>query len=457
MEAKSVRKTNKHADLLNGSLSANIFLFAIPVMLSGILQLLFNAADIIVVGRYAGSNALAAVGSNGALINLIVNLLIGLSVGSAVTVGFYYGAAELDQVRETIHTSVAISIIGGLICAVVGYVISPYLLELMGTPENILDQAALYLKIYFVGVPAMSIYNFGSAMLRSLGDTKRPLYYLIAGGIANVMLNLVLVAGFHLDVEGVAIATVVSQVISAVLTLRCMMRMDEEIRLRWKEVRVSKTKLIRIVRIGVPAGIQSTVFSISNVLVQSSVNSFGEIVVAGNSAASNIEGFIYTAMNAFYHAAQTFMSQSLGARRYDLINKVLFRCQAMVAVIGFVAGQVVYVFAHQLLSIYLPGNEEAISVGIIRLTYILLPYFLCGMMDVMSGALRGMGESFLPMVVSLVGSCLLRVIWIYTVFAACHELPVLYLSYPISWTLTGIVHFICFLKVKKHVIRKYAG
>lgn len=456
MGEKDTEKSGKNAELLNGPLTAKLFLFAVPVMLSGILQLLFNAADIIVVGRFAGSDALAAVGSNGALINLIVNLLIGLSVGSAVTVGFYYGASEMKQVKDTIHTSIAISIIGGLICAVVGFIVSPYLLAWMGTPENIIDQAALYLKIYFIGVPAMSVYNFGSAILRSLGDTKRPLYYLIAGGIANVILNLIFVAIFHLDVEGVAIATAVSQVISAVLTLRCMMKMDEAIRLCWKEIRISGSKFKRILRIGLPAGIQSTVFSISNVLIQSSINSFGAIAVAGNSAASNIEGFVYTAMNSFYHATQTFTSQSLGARRYELINKILFRCLTMVTVIGLVLGQIANIFAHPLLSIYLPGNDDAIAYGITRLLYIATLYFMCGMMEVLSGSLRGMGESMLPMIVSLIGSCLFRVIWIYTIFAAKHTLPVLYLSYPISWALIVVVYVICFLYVKKRVMMQYS-
>lgn len=449
-------KTEQNIDMLNGPLAGKIFLFALPIMFSGILQLLFNAADIVVVGRFAGSNALAAVGSNSALINLIVNLLVGLSVGSAVTVGFYYGAAEMDQVKDTIHTSVAISLIGGVICGVVGFVVSPYLLELMGTPENIIGQAALYLKIYFLGMPFMSIYNFGSAMLRSLGDTKRPLYYLVVGGIVNIILNVILVAGFHLDVAGVAIATVVSQMISAVLTLGHMMRMEEEVRLNWRKVRVSGSKFRRILRIGIPAGIQSTVFSLSNVLIQSSVNSFGELAVAGNSAASNIEGFIYIVMNSFYHAAQTFTSQNVGGRKYERINKVLLNCLIMVTLIGAVTGQVVFAFANPLLNIYLPGNEEAIAYGISRMSIIATTYFLCGIMEVLSGSLRGMGESVLPMIVSLIGSCLLRVVWIYTIFASNRTLRVLYLSYPVSWVLTEAVHLICYFHVKKRLVKRYA-
>ncbi|MDO4321114.1 MAG: MATE family efflux transporter [Lachnospiraceae bacterium] len=453
-EERRKKKQEQTVDMLHGPLAGKIIVFTIPIMISGILQLLFNAADIIVVGRFAGSNALAAVGSNSALINLLVNLLVGLSIGSAVTVAFYYGASELDQVNETIHTSVALSVIGGIVCGALGFFISPVLLKLMGTPKNIIGQATLYLKIYFLGIPAMSVYNFGSAILRSLGDTKRPLYYLVVGGITNVVLNVILVAAFHLDVAGVAIATVVSQTISALLTLRHMSRMEEAIRLRWRSIRISRAKLARIARIGVPAGIQSTIFSLSNVLIQSSVNSFGELAVAGNSAASNIEGFIYIAMNSFYQAAQTFTGQNVGGRKYERINKVFFNCLAMVTVTGLVLGTVLYHFAYPLLNIYLPGNDAAIEYGIARMGIIAVTYFLCGIMEVFSGMLRGMGESVMPMVVSMIGSCLLRVVWIYTVFAAHRTLPVLYLSYPVSWIVTESVHLICYLYVKKRLVAR---
>lgn len=445
------KKKEQAMDMLHGPLAGKIIVFTLPIMLSGILQLLFNAADIIVVGRFAGSNALAAVGSNGSLINLIVNLLIGLSVGSAVAVAFYFGAGELSQVKETIHTSVAVSLAGGVISGVLGLIASPVLLELMGTPENIIDQAALYLRIYFIGVPAMSLYNFGSAILRSLGDTKRPLYYLIIGGVINVVLNVVLVAGFGRSVDGVAVATVISQVVSAFLTLRHMTKLDDSICLRLREVRISRTKFIRILRVGLPAGIQSTIFSLSNVLIQSSINSFGELAVAGSSAASNIEGFVYISMNSFYQAAQTFTGQNVGGRQYQRINRVLMNCLIMVVVTGFVFGEGAYLFAKPLLHIYLPGDEAAVKYGIMRMSIIATTYFLCGIMDVFSGMLRGMGESVLPMVVSMVGSCLLRVIWIYTVFAAHRTLPVLFLSYPVTWIVTEAVHFICYLHVKKRV------
>ena len=452
---KKNRKKQQNVDMIHGPLTGKILMFTLPIMLSSILQLFFNAADIIVVGRFAGSSSLAAVGSNGALINLIVNLLIGLSVGCAVAVAFYYGANEMDQVKETIHTSIAISLIGGVICLIAGIVFSPIMLRMMGTPENILGKAELYLRIYFIGLPAMSIYNFGSAILRSLGDTKHPLYYLVTAGIINIVLNIIFVAGFGMDVAGVAIATVLSEVVSAALTLRFLMRMEQEIRLEWRLVKISKPKLIRIAKVGVPSGIQSAVFSFSNVLIQSSINSFGELAVAGNSAASNIEGFIYVAMNSFYQSAQTFTSQNVGAQKYDRINKVLLNCLVMVAITGLVLGNGAYFFGEQLLGIYLPGDEAAIAYGIARMGVIAVTYCLCGMMDVLSGSLRGMGESVLPMVVSMIGSCLLRVIWICTVFAHFHSLRVLYYSYPISWILTESVHLICYFYVKRRLIRRH--
>ena len=453
--ANQSRIKQQTVDMTHGSLTGKILLFTLPIMLSSILQLLFNAADIIVVGRFAGSNSLAAVGSNGALINLIVNLLIGLSVGCAVAVAFYYGANEMAQVKETIHTSIAISLIGGVICLAAGIVLSPAMLRMMGTPENIIGKAEIYLRIYFIGLPAMSIYNFGSAILRSLGDTKHPLYYLIVAGIINIILNVVFVAGLQMDVAGVAVATVISESVSAALTLRFLMRMEEELRLEWRLVRISEPKLIRIARVGIPSGIQSAVFSLSNVLIQSSINSFGELAVAGNSAAANVEGFIYVAMNSFYQSAQTFTGQNVGARKYDRINKVLVNCVVMVTITGLVLGNGAYFFGEQLLGIYLPGDEAAIVFGIARMAVIAVTYCLCGIMDVLSGSLRGMGESVLPMVVSMIGSCLLRVVWICTVFAHFHSLQVLYYSYPISWILTECVHLICYFYVKRRLIRRH--
>lgn len=448
------RNKQQSIDMLNGPLAGKILRFAFPIMVSGILQLLFNAADIVVVGRFAGSNALAAVGSNSSLINLIVNLLVGLSIGAAVTVGFYYGADDMRQVNETIHTSIAIALIGGIICGIAGFILSGPMLRWMGSPDGILHLAALYLKIYFLGLPAMALYNYGSAILRALGDTKSPMIYLVIGGIVNVILNLILVAVFHMDVAGVAIATVVSQIISAILTLRKMMYMDEAIALNLHEVRIVRHKMARIMRIGIPAGIQSMVFSISNVLIQSSINSFGAVVVAGNSAAANIEGFVYIGMNSFYQAAQTFTSQNVGGKKYERISKVFWNCFIMVTVIGVILGLTARMFNRPLLEIYLPGNQEAIEFGVIRMRYVATLYFMCGIMEVISGMLRGMGESVMPMVVSMIGSCLLRIIWIYTIFASNRSLSVLYLSYPVTWVITTTAHFICYLYVKKKLLKR---
>lgn len=456
MEVLKKNKVHQQTmDMTQGPLAGKLLIFTFPVMLAGILQLLFNAADIIVVGRFAGSNSLAAVGSNGALINLIVNLLVGLSVGSGVAAAFFFGAGEKDQVKETIHTSIAISLAGGVVTGLVGIALSPTLLQMMATPEGIIGLSQLYLRIYFLGVPSMAVYNFGSAILRSLGDTKRPLLYLTAAGLVNIVLNVILVAVFHMDVAGVAIATVISQTISAVLVVRSLMCLEPEMNLELNKIRVSKTKLLRILRVGLPAGLQSTVFSLSNVLIQSSVNSFGEIAVAGNSAAGNIEGFIYMAMNSFYQAAQTFTSQNVGARKFDRIGKVFLNCFLMVTATGLILGQIAYRMGDLLLGIYLPGNPEAVQYGLTRLSVIALSYCLCGIMEVISGELRGMGESVLPMIVSLVGSCLLRVIWIYTVFAANHTLFVLYLSYPVSWIVTEAVHLLCYFYVKRRLVRRY--
>ena len=440
-------------DMLHGPLAGKILRFTIPIMLSGILQLLFNATDIIVVGRYVGSNALAAVGSTGSLINLLVNLLVGLSVGAAVATAFYFGAGKPDQVKETIHTSIALSLLGGVLFAVFGLAVSPVLLRWMDTPEKILDQADLYLRIYFLGVPAMAAYNFGSAILRSLGDTKHPLYYLSAAGVINVFLDLLLVIVFHLDVAGVAIATVTAQMVSAFLTLRHLTRINPSLSLEWRKIRIAKSKLLRILRVGLPAGIQSTIFFFfqrdDSVLHQ-------QLWGAGGSrklASSNIEGFVYNAMNSFYQSAQTFTSQNVGGKKYERINRVFLNCAIMVTVTGLVLGLGVYHFGPSLLKIYLPDNEAAIAQGMKRMSVIATTYFLCGLMDVISGELRGMGESVLPMVVSLVGSCLLRIVWIATVFAAFRSLTVLYLSYPVSWILTAAVHLFCFFKVKKRLIR----
>lgn len=435
-------------DMTEGSIFNKIILFAIPLMLSSILQLLFNAADLVVVGKFAGSESLAAVGSTNALINLLVNLFIGLSMGASVVMGRCIGARRYDEAHKALHTAMAIATVGGVMMIFVGYFASAPMLKLMATPDDVINLSILYMKIYFVGMPGMMAYNFGSAILRSAGDTKRPLYFLTVAGVINVILNLILVIGFHMGVAGVAIATAASQYISGFFVVMALVKSEGYMQLHLKELRFHKNQAIEMIRIGFPAGLQGIIFSISNVLIQSSINSFGKIVMAGNTAASNIEGFVYTAMNSIYQTALSFTSQNMGAKRYDRIDKILFECQLTVIIIGLVAGIGAYTMGDKLLAIY-DSDPEVIGYGLTRMSLVCAPYFLCGMMDVMVGSLRGMGYSIMPMIVSLTGACLFRVIWILTVFAANHTLFTLYISYPISWALTFSIHLLCYLVVRR--------
>ncbi len=435
-------------DMCNGALFPKILLFSIPLMLSSILQLLFNAADMVVVGRFAGSTALAAVGSNASLINLLTNLFIGFSVGANVLVAKFCGAKREEEMNRTVHSALALSLICGVVLMVFGMLVAPQILTLMGTPDDVLEQAALYIRIYFIGMPVLLLYNFGSSILRAVGDTKRPLYYLTAAGFINILLNLFFVIGLRLDVAGVALATVISQAVSAALVLRCMMKMEGGCHVELGRLRLEKDKVAQIVRIGIPAGLQGTVFSLSNVLIQSSVNSFGSVAVAGNTAASNIEGFIYMAMNAYHQTALSFSSQNLGAGNYKRIGKVLAECLAMVAGVGIALGWAAYLCGAQLLGIY-SSDPRVIEVGLLRLSVICTTYCLCGIMDVLVGALRGLGYAMMPMVVSLMGACGFRIVWIFAVFPHYRSLFHLYISYPISWLLTASVHILCYMAVRR--------
>ena len=441
-------------DMCNGPIFKKLIIFAIPLILSGCLQLLFNAADIIVVGRFTGSQALAAVGSTSALINLLVNLFIGISVGANVVLGKYIGARDDENASKTVHTAIFISIVGGILMIFIGFFFSKPLLELMATPEDVIDLSSLYMRIYFVGMPFFMLYNFGAAILRSIGDTKRPLYFLLISGIINVVFNLFFVIVLHMGVAGVALATMISEGISAGLILLCLKHMDGPLHFKLKNMRFHKDLALKMLEVGLPAGLQGIIFSISNVLIQSSVNSFGSVVMAGNTAASNIEGFVYTSMNAVYQTSLSFTSQNFGAKKFDRIDKILIECLGIVALVGLVLGQGAYFFGQQLLSIY-TNDRHVIQYGIERLSVIAATYCLCGMMDTMVGSLRGVGYSILPMLVSLTGVCVFRVIWIFTVFKSLHTQFSLYVSYPISWTITIIAHMLCFLVVRKR-IRKEA-
>lgn len=429
--------------MCNGPLLGKILLFSVPLMLSGILQLLFNAADIVVVGRFAGNEALAAVGSTGSLNNLIVNVFMGLSIGTSIMVARYYGAQDWKSIREIVHTSMLVSFICGVALIFIGIFLAAPLLELMGTPPECLDQAVLYMRIIFIGMPAQMVYNFGAAILRAVGDTRRPLLFLLAAGIVNVLLNLFFVIVFHMDTAGVALATIISQSISAVLVVLCLMRSHTPYRLRFRRLRVRKAQLLQIIRVGLPAGIQGAVFSVSNVLIQSSINSFGSLAVGGNTAASNIEGFVYTSMNSLYQASLSFTSQNVGAGKLQRVVPILLRCLGVVLTVGVGLSGLALLFNHQLLGIY-SSDQEVIRYGLGRLEVVCATYFLCGMMDVVCGSVRGLGSSVVPTIVSLTGACGLRILWIYTIFAENRTLFFLYLSYPITWVITFSAHLVCF-------------
>lgn len=437
-------------DMCNGSILPKLLRFAIPLMCSSILQLLFNAADVVVVGRFCGENSLAAVGSTTSLINLLTNLFIGLSVGANVLTARYYGAKENRHLHDVIHTAVALSLISGIILTIFGVVFAKQILQWMQTPKEVIALSTTYLRIYFMGMIATMLYNFCSAILRAVGDTKRPLYNLLFAGLINVVLNLFFVVVCKMNVAGVGLATVLSQCISATLIVRCLLREKEAYQLILKDIRLHTKYVGRILQIGLPAGLQGTLFSLSNVVIQSSVNSFGSVIMAGNAAAGSVEGFVYMGMNAFHQAAVSFVSQNMGAGRFERINKIVVRVMLCVIMTGILLGGLVVLFGEHLLGLY-SGKEDVIAAGMIRLRIICGVYFLCGLMDVMVGVLRGLGYSVMPMIVSLIGACGLRLLWIFTIFQVeqYHTTTVLYLSYPVTWLITFMIHVICFCVVRR--------
>ena len=442
-------------DMCSGPLLSRILLFAIPLICSGVLQLVFNATDIIVVGRFVSSNAMAAVGSTSSLINLLVNFFIGISVGANVLVARFRGANDFDDAQETVQTALITAVAGGFVLIALGILLARPMLVWMATPDEVIGQAVLYMRVYFIGMPATMLYNFGAAILRAVGDTRRPLYFLTLAGLVNVAGDLLFVLVLDMGVAGVAVATVISQIISATLIVLCLMRQDGMCNVNLRRMRFHRDKFLRIMQVGLPAGLQSVIFNISNVLIQSSINSFGAIAVAGNTAASNIEGFVYTSMNALYQTSLSFTSQNLGARQFGRIDKILVRCLALVFVIGLVLGNGAHLLGQTLLGIY-TGEPEVIAYGMMRLGVVSVTYCLCGMMDVVAGSVRGLGYSILPMLVSLVGACLFRIIWIFTVFQWQHTLFSLYISYPISWALTICAHLVCYFAVRRRVFPRTA-
>ena len=442
-----MKKKDYGMDMCSGAIFPKIVSFTIPLILSGILQLLFNAVDMVVAGRYVGKGALAAIGSTGSLINLLVNVFMGLSTATNVLVARFYGSKQERDVEETVHTSLTLAAISGVFLAGLGITVAPSLLRMMGTPDEVLPLSSLYIRIYFAGMPLSMLYNFGAAVLRAIGDTRRPLYYLTFAGAVNAVCNVVFIVVFRMGVDGVAYATVLSQGISAFLTLRCLTKSSECFRFDPKKLKICKDKFLQILRLGLPAGFQGSIFSISNVLIQSSINSFGADAMAGNSAASNIEGFVYVCMNMFHVTCLSFIGQNYGAKKFDRIKKVFLMCFGSVVVTGLVTGALAYLFGPQLLSLYAGENEREVIInyGMIRMGIIMLTYFTCGTMDVCVGALRGLGYAVTPMIVSLLGACGLRIVWIYSLFRVYRTLECLYLSYPVSWIVTTAVHLICFV------------
>lgn len=450
----SEKKKNRfEIDMCNGSIMNKLISFSIPLMISGILQLAFNAVDIVVVGRFSGSESLAAVGSTTALINVFTNLFIGISLGANVLAARFYAAGREKEMSETVHTAITFAIISGVVMALVGLFFSRGALELMGTPDNVINLSTLYMKIYFLGMPFFMLYNYGAAILRAVGDTKRPLLFLIVAGVINACLNLLLVIAFHLGVAGVAIATVTAQFVSCVLVLRCLYKSDSSYQLRFSKLMIKKVYLGQIFQVGIPAGIQSTVINFSNVLLQSSVNSFGSVAMAGYTAANNIFGFLYASINAVTQACMSFTSQNYGVGKLKRMDKVLRDCAILSISIAAVLGGLAYSFGPQILTVY-TSDPKVINCGMEILAYTSITYFLCGIMDLFPGALRGMGYSAVPMVLSVIGTVGTRIVWVFGIFPNHRSLSVLFVSYPVSWILTIVLQVVCFYFVRKRVHQK---
>ena len=436
--------------MCNGTIMDKLISFALPLMVSGILQLMFNAVDIIVVGRFSGSQALAAVGSTTALINVFTNLFIGVSLGANVLAARFYAAGKDKEMSETVHTAITLALVSGVVMAVVGFVFSRWALEIMGTPADVIDQSSLYMRIYFLGMPFFMVYNYGAAILRAVGDTKRPLMFLIVAGVINAVLNMFLVIAFHMGVAGVAIATVISQMISCLLVLRCLYKTDSSYQLRFSRLCMKKFYLAQIFQVGIPAGIQSTVINFSNALLQSSVNSFGSTAMAGYTAANNVLGFLYASVNAVTQACMSFTSQNYGVGKYKRMDRVLLDCGILSFVIAFVLGCGSYIFGGEILKIY-TEDPEVIRCGVEILSITTVPYFLCGIMDLFPGALRGMGHSGVPMILSIIGTVGTRIVWIFWIFPQNRSLYTLFISYPASWAITIVMQVICFIFVRRTV------
>lgn len=448
--------SKKVVNMLEGPLLGPIFLFAMPLFITSVLQLAFNAVDIIVVGKFTGHHALAAVGATGPVINLLVTMFMGISIGASVIMGQNVGARDFKNAQDTLHTAIGISILGGIIVLFAGYFTAMPLLKLMQTPPEVIELAGEYLKIYYIGMPGFMVYNFGAALLRAIGDSKRPMYFLTISGVFNVICNLIFVIVFKMGVAGVAIATSISQYIAAALIVASLLKADGYMKLFIDKIRISKDKALGMMRIGLPAGFQGALFSISNILIQSGINSFGSVVMAGNTAAGNLEGFVYMGMNSIYQTSLSFTSQNMGAKQYDRVKRIFWTCVGVVIGVGLFLGVGAWLFGDKLLRLY-TSEPEVIKYGVERLGVVSATYFLCGIMDTMVGGLRGMGYSITPMVVSLTAVCIFRMIWIATIFQSIHTPVILYLSYPVSWIFAAIGHYINYLYAMKKLKKLQAA
>lgn len=451
-----MKKNKYEIDMCNGSIMDKLISFSLPLMLSGILQLMFNAVDIVVVGRFSGSEALAAVGSTTALINVFTNLFIGISLGANVLAARFYAAGKDEEMSETVHTSILLALVSGVIMAFLGVLFARICLELMDTPDDVIDLSTLYMRIYFLGMPFFMLYNYGAAILRAVGDTRRPLLFLVVAGVTNAVLNMILVIVFHLGVAGVAIATIISQLISCILVLRCLYMTDSSYQLRFSRLCMKKFYLVQIFQVGIPAGVQSTVINISNALLQSSVNSFGSTAMAGYTAANNILGFLYASVNAVTQACMSFTSQNYGVGKYKRMDRVLLDCGILSFVIALVLGCGSYMCGGEILKVY-TEDPEVIRCGVEILSITTVPYFLCGIMDLFPGALRGMGHSGVPMILSIIGTVGTRIVWIFWIFPQHRSLYTLFISYPASWFITIVLQVICFVFVRQTVHGQLKG
>lgn len=446
----------KSQDMLHGPLLRNIIFYTVPIILTSLLQLLFNAADLVIVGRFCGSASVAAVGATGSVTNLIVSLFIGLSVGAGVSVAHAVGSGDKQMLHRVVHTAIPVAVVSGAVLTVVGVCLARSVLTWMGTPQEVLPLSTVYMQIYFGGILFTMVYNFGAAILRAVGETQKPLIFLSIAGVLNVVLNVIFVTIFHMNVAGVALATVISQGVSMVLVLGALVRRADDCRLEFKKMRFYSAPLRKIVALGLPAGIQGSLFGISNVMIQSSINSFGNVFLSGSAAAGNLESFVYVTLNAFHQTALNFTGQNAGAGQYKRVWKVLWLCIGCVTLLGIIAGGLMYLFAGQLLPIYITDSQEAISYGILRMSYVCLFYFLLGLMDVTTGVLRGLGSSLVPMVISIMGVCVLRIGWIATIFQVpqYHTPECLFLSYPVSWAVTFICQIIACMVVYRNRVRR---